>query len=87
MKRRTDYVLEFRFPGDDWFTHRETNVIASGKREAFELVKAHLPEIEFVDAFPGIVMLYGAPYCTIDESRPRYEQTKMPEFKKGKRRK
>lgn len=74
MKRACNYVLCFRFPLDDLFIHRETNVVATSKSEAFELVKRHLPDIEFVDAFKGVVMLYGAQYCTIDEGRPRWEQ-------------
>jgi hypothetical protein len=31
-------------------------------------------------------MLYGAPYCTIDESIPRYKQTKPITFKHESRR-
>ena len=86
MARTSDYVVCFRFPGDDWFMHRETNIHAKDKREAFDLAKARFPEIELLEVFQGLVMLYGAPYCTIDESIPRYKQTKPITFKHESRR-
>ena len=65
-----DYVVEFKLPNDaHLFIRHGTNVLARNAEEAIALVKPHIPEATFLGAQPGVVMLYGRPWCIWDSTR------------------
>lgn len=69
-----DFVVSFRLPGDEHlFIRHETNVRgARNAGDAVRLLRRHLPGAFGCTAEPGLVMLYGRAFVTLDDTRERF---------------
>ena len=66
----TDFVVTFKLPTDKHlFIRHGTNTCAKNAREAIANVRPHIPDAYNFAARPGIVMLYGRPWCDWDATQ------------------